>query len=209
MRTNSTGGTRDPSMLVLLCVWLFSVIVDTSIVCLFWKCQRKLRSANHPGNWSARIVNLQTNVWTECFEELVSSAGRIARYFYMVLIKRILASLKSHLIKILKFVCSDASFIQKSTNNDDYFPNLKDIVTTEDQKQTENDRKEATPRSLLRQFLKVNFPFILTIEKNHDFGINLKRVVSLPQKLPDLRIPFRDSAFYLLLKTRYDVILTA
>lgn len=208
MRTNSTGGTRDPSMLVLLCVWFFSVIVDTSIVCLFWKCQRKLRSANHPGNWSARIVNLQTNVWTECFEELVSSGERIAKYFYVLSIKRILASLKSHLITILKFLCPDASFIQKSTNND-YFPNLKDFVTTENQKRTEKDRKGATARSLLRQFLKVNFPFILTIEKNHDLGISSKRVISLPQKLPDLRIPFRDTAFYLLLKTRYGVILTS
>lgn len=74
---------------------------------------------------------------------------------------------------------------------------MKHFVTAENQQGKENDRKEARPRSLLRQFLKVNFPFIFTIEKNHDFGVNSKRVVSLPQKLPDLRIPFRGILFTL------------
>lgn len=36
-----------------------------SIVCLFRKCQRKLRRVNHPGNRPGRIVNFVANVWTE------------------------------------------------------------------------------------------------------------------------------------------------
>lgn len=66
-----------------------------SIVCLFRKCQRKLRRVNHPGNRPGRIVNFVANVWTERGNLFsLVDLGQVSYSFYSCFSKPFLVPLR-------------------------------------------------------------------------------------------------------------------